>query len=86
VTTATRWENMPDIPTVGEFVPGYAASQWFGIGAPKNAPAAIVAKLNTEINGALERIPVEWNISGIGEIVGAFLRGEAGEDIAEGIP
>ena len=39
-----------------------------------------------QVHRALERIPVEWNISGIGEIVGAFLRGEAGEDIAEGIP
>ena len=53
VTTATRSEALPDIPTVGEFVPGYEASAWFGIGAPKNTPAEIVDKLNKEINAAL---------------------------------
>ena len=42
VTTATRSEALPDIPTVGDFVPGYEASAWFGIGAPKNTPAEIV--------------------------------------------
>ena len=44
---------LPDIPTVAEFVPGYEASSWYGIGAPKNTPAEIVAKLNTEVNAAL---------------------------------
>jgi Tripartite tricarboxylate transporter family receptor len=44
---------LPDIPTVAEFVPGYEFSFWTGIGAPKNTPAAIVDKLNTEINAAL---------------------------------
>ena len=53
VTTATRSEALPDIPTVGEFVPGYEASSVFGIGAPKNTPAEIVDKLNREINAAL---------------------------------
>ena len=53
VTTATRSEVLPDIPTVGEFVPGYEASFWTGIGAPKNTPAEIVDKLNKEINAAL---------------------------------
>src|SRR5499433_2265747 len=53
VTTATRSEALPDIPTVGEFVPGYQASAWFGIGAPKNTPAEIVDTLNREINAAL---------------------------------
>jgi tripartite-type tricarboxylate transporter receptor subunit TctC len=52
VTTATRLEALPDIPTVGDFVPGYEASFWTGIGAPKNTPAKIVDKLNTEINAA----------------------------------
>jgi tripartite-type tricarboxylate transporter receptor subunit TctC len=46
VTTATRWDALPDIPTVGEFVPGYEASTWFGVGAPKATPAEIVEKLN----------------------------------------
>ena len=53
VTTATRLEVLPDVPTVGEFVPGYEASGWYGIGAPKNTPAEIVNRLNSELNAAL---------------------------------
>ena len=53
VTTGTRLEVLPDIPTVGDFVPGYEASGWYGIGAPKNTPAQIVDRLNAEINAAL---------------------------------
>ena len=53
VTTPTRWEGLPDAPTVGEFVPGYEASPWFGVGAPKRTAAEIVEKLNKEINAAL---------------------------------
>ena len=53
VTTATRSEALPDIPTVGEFVPSYEASTWTGIGVPKNTPAEIIDKLNREINAAL---------------------------------
>jgi tripartite-type tricarboxylate transporter receptor subunit TctC len=53
VTTAMRSEALPDFPTVGEFVAGYEASAWFGIGAPKNTPTEIVDKLNKEVNAAL---------------------------------
>jgi tripartite-type tricarboxylate transporter receptor subunit TctC len=53
VTSAKRSEALPDLPTVGEFVAGYEASGWQGLGAPKNTPADIVDKLNTEINAAL---------------------------------
>ena len=53
VTTSTRSEVLPDIPTVGDFVPGYEASVWFGVGAPKNTPTEIVDTLNKEINAAL---------------------------------
>jgi tripartite-type tricarboxylate transporter receptor subunit TctC len=53
VTSATRSAVLPDVPTVGEFVSGYEATAWFGIGAPRNTPADIVAKLNTEINAGL---------------------------------
>jgi tripartite-type tricarboxylate transporter receptor subunit TctC len=53
VTTATRLDALPDIPTVGEFVPGYEASNWYGVGIPKNTPVEIVDKLNKEINAGL---------------------------------
>ena len=53
VTTATRLEVLPDVPTVGDFVRGYEASGWYGLAAPKNTPAEIVARLNAEINAGL---------------------------------
>jgi tripartite-type tricarboxylate transporter receptor subunit TctC len=53
VTTAMRSPALPEIPTVGDFVPGYEASSWHGVGVPKNTPAAIVDKLNNEINSGL---------------------------------
>src|SRR5712671_207993 len=53
VTTATRSEALPEVPTVGEFVPGFEASSWFGIGAPKSTPVDIVNRLNRELNMAL---------------------------------
>src|SRR5262245_21251225 len=54
VTSATRWEGLPDIPTVGDFVPGYEASSVFGLGAPKKTPVQIIDKLNKEINASLD--------------------------------
>jgi len=53
VTTASRAEVLPDLPTVGEFLAGYEASQWYGVCAPKNTPADIIDRLNKEINSAL---------------------------------
>ena len=53
VTTATRSDALPDIPTVAEFLPGYEASFWYGVGVPKNTPTDIVDKLNREVNAAL---------------------------------
>jgi tripartite-type tricarboxylate transporter receptor subunit TctC len=53
ITTAMRSEALPDIPAIGEFVPGYEASSIFGFGAPRRTPAEIVDKLNEEINAAL---------------------------------
>jgi tripartite-type tricarboxylate transporter receptor subunit TctC len=53
VTGVTRSELLPDIPTVGEFVPGYESSAWYGIGAPRNTPVEIIRKLNTQINAIL---------------------------------
>jgi tripartite-type tricarboxylate transporter receptor subunit TctC len=53
VTTAARSDTLRDIPTMADFVPGYEASVWFGVGAPKNTPAEIVDKVNKEINAGL---------------------------------
>jgi tripartite-type tricarboxylate transporter receptor subunit TctC len=53
VTTAVRSEVLPNIPTVSEFVPGFEASTWFGVGAPKNTPAEIIDRLNKEVNAGL---------------------------------
>jgi tripartite-type tricarboxylate transporter receptor subunit TctC len=53
ITTATRSDALPDIPTIGEFVPGYEASSVFGLGAPRSAPAEIIDRLNKEIDAAL---------------------------------
>ena len=66
VTTATRSEALPDVPTVGEFVPGYEASAWYGIGAPKNTPAEIVDKLNKEINAGLADPKIKARLADLG--------------------
>src|SRR5215831_11125105 len=54
VTSARRWEGLADVPTVGDFVPGYEATSLFGVGAPKATPGGIIDRLNREINAALE--------------------------------
>src|SRR5262245_510701 len=66
VTTATRWEALPDIPTMGEFVQGYEASAWFGIGAPKGTPAEIVHRLNKEINAGLADPKIKERLADLG--------------------
>jgi tripartite-type tricarboxylate transporter receptor subunit TctC len=66
VTTATRWDGLPDVPTVGEFVPGYEASYWAGIGAPKATPAEIVEKLNKEINAGLADPKIKARLAELG--------------------
>jgi tripartite-type tricarboxylate transporter receptor subunit TctC len=53
VTTAMRFPMLPEIPTVDDFVPGYEVTSWYGIGAPRNTPAALIDKLNQEVNAAL---------------------------------
>jgi tripartite-type tricarboxylate transporter receptor subunit TctC len=72
VTTATRLEVLPDVPTVGEFVPGFETSAWGGIGAPKGTPIEIIAKLNTEINAALADPTMKARIDGLGGSVFAL--------------
>jgi tripartite-type tricarboxylate transporter receptor subunit TctC len=66
VTTTTRSEVLPDVPTVGEFVPGYEASQWYGVGAPKNTPAEIVEELNKEINAGLAAPKLKARLADVG--------------------
>jgi len=72
VTSTSRAEALPDLPTVAEFVPGYEASNWWGIGAPKSTPAAIVDKLNREINAAFADPKMKARLSELG---GAGLAG-----------
>ena len=69
VTTSTRSEALPDIPTVGEFLPGYEASVWFGAGVPKNTPTEIVDRLNKEINGALADPKIKARLADLGGTV-----------------
>jgi tripartite-type tricarboxylate transporter receptor subunit TctC len=66
VTTAARAQVLPDLPTVGDFVPGYEASQWYGMGAPRNTPAEIVDRLNREINAALADPKMKARFADIG--------------------
>jgi len=69
VTTATRSDVLPDIPIVGEFVPGYEASTWFGVGAPKATPADIVERLNKEINAGLADPKIKARLADLGGAV-----------------
>jgi len=69
VTTATRVAMLPDIPTVGDFVPGYEASTWAGIGAPKNTPAEIIDILNREIKAALADPKMRARLGDLGATV-----------------
>jgi tripartite-type tricarboxylate transporter receptor subunit TctC len=69
VTSAKRSDVLPDIPTVGEFVPGYEASGWFGLGAPKNTPAEIINTLNREINAGLADPTMQARLADLGGTV-----------------
>jgi tripartite-type tricarboxylate transporter receptor subunit TctC len=66
VTTATRSEALPHVPTVGEFVPGYEASAVWGLGAPRNTPPEIIDKLNSEINAALADPKIKARLADLG--------------------
>jgi len=83
VTTATRSEALPDVPTVGEFVPGYEASTWYGVGAPKATPAEIIDKLNKEINAGLADPNIKARIADVGGTVLALSPADFGKFIAE---
>ena len=66
VTTSTRWEALPDLPTISEFLPGYETSTWFGVGAPRNTSPEIVEKLNKEINAALTDRSMKARLADLG--------------------
>ena len=74
MTTATRSEALPDVPTVAEFVPGYEASAWYGIGAPQDTPAEIIEQLNKEINAGLADPKIKARLDDMG---GTALTGPA---------
>jgi tripartite-type tricarboxylate transporter receptor subunit TctC len=76
VTTATRSEALPELPTVGDFVPGYEASTWYGVGAPKTTPAEIIERLNKEINAGLADPKLKARLADLG---GMMLTGSAAE-------
>jgi tripartite-type tricarboxylate transporter receptor subunit TctC len=69
VTTATRSEVLPDIPSVGEFVSGYEASGWFGVCAPRKTPAEIVDRLNQEIDAGLADSKLKARFADLGATV-----------------
>jgi tripartite-type tricarboxylate transporter receptor subunit TctC len=83
VTTATRWEGLPDIPTVGDFVPGYEASSVFGLGAPAGTPAEIVDRVNREVNAGLADAKLRTRLAELGGTVLAGSPGDFGKLMAE---
>ena len=83
VTTATRAQVLPQLPTVGDFVPGYEASQWYGMGAPRSTPAEIIDILNREINAALVDPGMKARLADLGGEPLAGSPSEFGKFIAE---
>jgi tripartite-type tricarboxylate transporter receptor subunit TctC len=83
VASAARSEVLPDLPTVGDFVPGYEVSGVTGIGAPKSTPAAIIDKLNKEINAGLADAAMKARFADLGTTVVASLPADFGKLIAE---
>jgi tripartite-type tricarboxylate transporter receptor subunit TctC len=69
VTTATRFDALPDLPPAGDFVPGYEASQWWAIGLRKSTPRPIIDRLNNEINAILAESPMQARLSDLGSAV-----------------
>ena len=83
VTTASRSAALPDIPTVGEFVSGYDASAWYGVGAPKNTPTEIVGKLNNELNAVLADPKIKERFADLGLIAMPMTPAAFGKLIAD---
>src|SRR5262245_6427317 len=85
VTTAGRLEAMPELPTIGDFVPGYEARGWFGIGATMNTPADVLARLNQEINAGLADPKIKARLVELGGILFARSPAEFGKHIADDV-
>jgi tripartite-type tricarboxylate transporter receptor subunit TctC len=83
VTTATRADVLPEIPIMGDFVPGYEASAWLGFGAPKDTPAAIIGMLNREVNAGLADPAIKTRIADLGGTVLAVSPAEFGKLISD---
>ena len=83
VTTASGSDALPDIATVGDFIPGYEASTWSGIGAPKGTPAEIIDKLNKEINAGLVDPKVKARLANMGSTALPGSPADFGKLIAE---
>jgi tripartite-type tricarboxylate transporter receptor subunit TctC len=83
VTTTMRSDIFPDIPSLGDFVPGYEASVWYGVGAPRNTPAAIVERLNSEINAALADPQISARLRELGGMVLSGSPADFGKLIAD---
>jgi tripartite-type tricarboxylate transporter receptor subunit TctC len=83
VTTATRSDELPDIPTVAEFVPGYEASGWNGFGSPKSTPTEVIDKLNREINTALADPKIKAQLADLGTTPFAGSPADFGKLISE---
>jgi tripartite-type tricarboxylate transporter receptor subunit TctC len=82
VTTARRSEILPELPTVGEFLPGFEASNWFGVAAPRNTPPEVVDKLNKEINAALAEPELKARLADLGAAALAGSPADFGKFIA----
>jgi tripartite-type tricarboxylate transporter receptor subunit TctC len=82
VTTKTRSDALPGVPTLAEFVPGYEASIWYGIGAPRDTPAEVVARLNREINAAVADPEVKARLAGLGSDPMPMTPAESGRFLA----
>jgi tripartite-type tricarboxylate transporter receptor subunit TctC len=85
VTTATRSEALRDLPTVGDFVPGYETSSWSGIGAPKNTSTEIIERLNKEINAALADPKIKARLADLGSVPMPMSAADFGKLIAESV-
>jgi len=83
VTTGTRLEMLPDVPTVGEFLPGYAVDATLGVGAPKDTPAEIVDKLNKEIGASLADPNIKTRLAALGFLPAAMTPAQFGKFIAD---